>query len=73
MRKIAINGEVISDASDCYVIAEIGHNHQGSVEKAQEMIRIAKESGAMRRISYHPVTRKGELLQCFTWSRPTRQ
>ncbi|MBN2125290.1 MAG: N-acetylneuraminate synthase family protein [Deltaproteobacteria bacterium] len=46
MRKIAINGEVISDASDCYVIAEIGHNHQGSVEKAQEMIRIAKESGA---------------------------
>jgi N-acetylneuraminate synthase/sialic acid synthase len=46
MRQLKINGEVINDQSDCYVIAEIGHNHQGSVEKAKEMIRVAKESGA---------------------------
>ena len=29
-----------------FVIAEIGHNHQGSLDIALEMIRVAKESGA---------------------------
>ena len=33
-------------ASDCYVIAEIGHNHQGSVEQAMQMIAKAHECGA---------------------------
>jgi N-acetylneuraminate synthase/sialic acid synthase len=46
MRQLEIHGEIINDDSECYVIAEIGHNHQGSLEKAMEMIRVAKESGA---------------------------
>lgn len=46
MRQLEINGRVINDDSACYVIAEIGHNHQGSLEKAMEMIRVAKDSGA---------------------------
>jgi len=46
MRQLEIHGQIINDDSECYVIAEIGHNHQGSVEKAREMIRVAKESGA---------------------------
>jgi len=46
MRKLSLNGKVIQDNSDCYVIAEIGHNHQGSLETAKEMFRVAKESGA---------------------------
>ncbi len=46
MRKLTLNGKVIQDNSDCYVIAEIGHNHQGSLETAREMFRVAKESGA---------------------------
>jgi N-acetylneuraminate synthase len=29
-----------------YIIAEIGVNHEGSIEKAKEMIRLAKEGGA---------------------------
>ena len=36
----------IGDHSKCYVIAEIGHNHQGSVEKARELFREAKLAGA---------------------------
>ena len=42
-----IIGEVhINDESDCYVIAEIGHNHQGKLEIAREMIKRARECGA---------------------------
>jgi N-acetylneuraminate synthase/sialic acid synthase len=46
MRKLTIEGKVIEDDSKCYVIAEIGHNHQGKLETAKEMFKIAKESGA---------------------------
>jgi len=45
MRELAIDGRRIHDEGDCYVIAEIGHNHQGSVEKALEMVRVAAECG----------------------------
>ena len=45
-RSITINGKTIDDSTDAYVIAEIGHNHQGSVEKAKEMIQAAKMAGA---------------------------
>ena len=34
-RTLTIDGVEISDASDCYVIAEIGHNHQGEREQVQ--------------------------------------
>jgi len=46
LSELTVDGTVINDASDCYVIAELGHNHQGSVEKCKEMIRKAKECGA---------------------------
>lgn len=45
MRKLKIVNDVIDDGSDCYVIAEIGHNHQGDVDKAKEMFRVAKGCG----------------------------
>jgi N-acetylneuraminate synthase/sialic acid synthase len=44
-RTLTIGRTVIDDASDCYVIAEIGHNHQGDVKKARDMILAAKECG----------------------------
>jgi N-acetylneuraminate synthase/sialic acid synthase len=46
MRKLTIDGKVIQDDSDCYVIAEVGHNHQGKLETAREMFKTAKECGA---------------------------
>lgn len=36
----------ISDGSPCFVIAELGHNHQGSVDTAKKMIDAVAESGA---------------------------
>jgi len=42
----AIDNVLVSrDGLDCYVIAEIGHNHQGDLRKAKEMFRAAKECG----------------------------
>jgi len=43
---VEIDGTVISDSAECYVIAEIGHNHQGSLEQAKELFQRAHECGA---------------------------
>jgi N-acetylneuraminate synthase/sialic acid synthase len=43
---MTIDGVPITDTTDAYVIAEVGHNHQGSVEKCQELIQAAKLAGA---------------------------
>ena len=44
-RSIIIDGAQVGDETDCYVIAEIGHNHQGDLEKCKELFRVAKECG----------------------------
>lgn len=44
-RSLTIAGQTISDDSDAWVIAEIGSNHQGSVQTCKEMIRQAKLAG----------------------------
>lgn len=44
-RELAIDGFTISDSGDCYIIAEIGHNHQGSLEKAKQLFKSAAECG----------------------------
>ena len=41
-----IGAHAIGDDTPCYVIAEIGHNHQGSLDKARELFREAKLAGA---------------------------
>ena len=45
MRELVIDGTRITDDGDCYVIAEIGHNHQGSVEQAQQLFLSASQCG----------------------------
>ena len=39
---LRIGSTLVGDSNGCYVIAEVGHNHQGSVDKAKEMFRVAK-------------------------------
>ena len=45
-RDLIIDGTRIDDGADCYVIAEIGHNHQGNLEQCKRMFDVAKECGA---------------------------
>src|SRR6266568_3229464 len=46
MRRLTVDGFEIRDDGDPFVIAEIGHNHQGDVEKAKQLIHSAHECGA---------------------------
>ena len=45
-RRLNIGPHAIGDETPCYVIAEIGHNHQGSLDKARELFHEAKLAGA---------------------------
>jgi sialic acid synthase len=46
MRELIIDGTLIADNTECYVIAEIGHNHQGNVETCKRLIKAARDAGA---------------------------
>src|SRR3712207_7380141 len=52
-RSLRIDDVVISDVSECYVIAEIGHNHQGSVEQCKRLFEEAKDRKSTRLNSSH--------------------
>ncbi len=45
-RELAIADTIISDDTDAYVIAEIGHNHEGDLNKAELLFREAASAGA---------------------------
>ena len=46
MNTISIDGRTISKNSEPYIVAEISANHNGSIERAFESFRVAKECGA---------------------------
>lgn len=45
-RELTIGNYVINDDSDAFVIAEIGHNHQGSIDLCEKMFEAAARAGA---------------------------
>lgn len=45
-KEVEINGRKIGDGHPAYIIAEMSGNHAGSIERAKELIRAAKASGA---------------------------
>ena len=45
-RKFKINELTIDDHSESFVIAEIGHNHRGSIDDCMKLFKSAKDSGA---------------------------
>ena len=46
VRNIRIDGVEVNDGTDCYIIAEIGNNHQGDIELCKKMFNTAKDCGA---------------------------
>lgn len=44
-RQIVIDGTTINDDSDCYIVAEIGGNHMGSLETCKELFKLAAICG----------------------------
>ncbi len=46
MRELKIQNRIIDDHREPFVIAEIGHNHQGDLETCKKLFKAAKESGA---------------------------
>ena len=46
MKKFDIENKSIGDKQACFVIAEIGNNHNGNIENAFKLIDAAIESGA---------------------------
>jgi len=44
-KTVRIGGKIIGDGHPCFIIAEIGINHNGSVELAKKMIDIASATG----------------------------
>jgi sialic acid synthase len=45
-REMTIGDRRVADDTEAYVIAEIGHNHEGSLERAKELFRQAAAAGA---------------------------
>ena len=45
-RQLRIDNFTISDSSDAFVIAEVGHNHQGSIDLCEKFFLAAARSGA---------------------------
>ena len=46
MKKVKLGQTTVTQESLPYIIAEIGVNHEGSIEQAFELIRQAKRGGA---------------------------
>lgn len=46
MRKLQLKRKIISDISNPYIIAEVGHNHQGNIDLCKKIFAEAKEAGA---------------------------
>jgi N-acetylneuraminate synthase/sialic acid synthase len=46
MKSFKFGNSTLSQEGPCYVIAEIGHNHQGEISKAIKMIEVAAGCGA---------------------------
>ena len=64
-----INGEKINSDNYPYVIAEAGINHNGSVDRALEMVEVAAQSGAnaIKFQTFKAVDFCGDPKQMFTY------
>ena len=45
MTEIKLGNKLVGDGHPCYVVAEIGINHNGSIDIAKKLIDVAASSG----------------------------
>lgn len=45
MKKVKIGKNLVGEGERCYIIAEIGINHNGDIKLAKDLIKLAKDSG----------------------------
>jgi sialic acid synthase len=45
-RALDLGGSVVDDSSDSFIIAEVGHNHQGDLATAHRLLEAAAQAGA---------------------------
>lgn len=45
MKKIKIKNQLIGDGEPCFIIAEIGCNHDGKLEQAKKLVGLAADAG----------------------------
>ncbi|MCC7446577.1 MAG: N-acetylneuraminate synthase, partial [Anaerolineae bacterium] len=43
---ISVAGRIIGPGQPCFIIAEAGVNHNGDLDRARQLIRVAAEAGA---------------------------
>lgn len=46
MKEVKIGSKLVGDTHPCYIVAEIGNNHNGEFEIAKKLIETAEECGA---------------------------
>jgi len=46
IRRFRVGGRWVGDGAPCYVIAEAGSNHNGSLEQARALVDVAADAGA---------------------------
>jgi sialic acid synthase SpsE len=46
MDKVRLGNRLVGEGESCFIIAEAGSNHNGSLEQAKELIDIAVSAGA---------------------------
>lgn len=67
-KKVKVGGKLVGQGEQCFVIAEIGINHNGSVEIAKKLIDIAVSSGCdavkFQKRTIDVVYTKEELEMC---------
>lgn len=68
MKTIKFGKSIVSEKGPCYVIAEIGHNHQGNLETALKMIKVAAACG-VQAVKFQKRDNRSLFTKAF-YSRP---
>jgi sialic acid synthase SpsE len=80
VKTIQVGKRVLGDGAPLYFVADVAANHDGSLERAYELIRLAKEAGAdaakfqnfvaSKIVSKHGFEKLGGMAHQAAWKKP---